>query len=293
VTDDGEGVDRVLPYTRVVGAIIVPFLVAAVILLYPLADRTDELFAWTILPPLTAMLLGSAYAGGIWFFVNVVRPNRWHAVRWGFPAVLLFATLLAVATFLHWDRFHHGHPTFIVWVTLYVTTPFLVLAAMIVNRREDPGLPDDRDLALPGWMRGLLAVVGLCALACGLCLFFLPSLGVELWAWKLTPLTARVCGAILTLPGMVNVWMLRDRRWSSFRQIVQAELVSLVLVVLALALRGGELLWSRPAAPLLVCGMVGSLLVFGGIYVWAERRRAAPGASRLSGPPSRAPEAPQ
>jgi hypothetical protein len=265
------GEDRILPYTRVVGAIIVPFLVAAVVLLYPLADRTDELFAWTILPPLTAMVLGSAYGGGIWFFVNVVRAERWHAVRRGFPAVLVFATLLAVATFVHWDRFHHGHLTFIVWVTLYATTPFLVLAAMVVNRRQDPGLPEARDGTLPVWMRALLALIGVCALVCGLCLFIVPSLGIELWAWKLTPLTARVCGAVLTLPGMVNVWMLRDARWSSFRILVQAELVALVLIVAALALRGGELLWSRPSAPLFVCGMAGSLLVFAGVYAWGER----------------------
>lgn len=265
--------DRVHPYTRVVGAIIIPFLVAAFVLLYPLADTTDRLFAWTIRPPITAMLLGSAYAGGIVFFVHVVRPNRWHAVRHGFPAVLLFATLLAVATFLHWDRFHFGHLSFIVWVTLYVTTPFLVLAAMIVNRGEDSGAVDRQDAVLPGWVRILLALIGLCSLVVGLVLFVAPQLAISIWAWPLTPLTARVCGAILTLPGMVNLWMLGDARWSAFRQIFQAQLVALALMLLALLLRGGELLWSRPSAALLVWGLVGSFVVYAALYVWAERRR--------------------
>ncbi|MDR6970166.1 hypothetical protein [Leifsonia shinshuensis] len=266
--------DRVHPFTRVVGAIIIPFLVAAVVLLYPLADTTDKLFAWTIRPPITAMLLGSAYVGGIVFFVHVVRPNRWHAVRHGFPAVLLFATLLAVATFLHWDRFHFGHLSFIVWVTLYVTTPFLVLAAMIVNRGEDPGRAvAEPDTTLPRWLRILLALIGLCSLVVGLVLFVAPQLAISMWAWPLTPLTARVCGAILTLPGMVNVWMLGDARWSAFRQIFQAQLVSLAAILLALLLRGGELLWSRPSAPLLVCGLAGAFVVYLALYVWAERRR--------------------
>lgn len=265
--------DRVHPYTRVVGAIIIPFLVAAFVLLYPLADTTDRLFAWTIRPPITAMLLGSAYAGGIVFFVHVVRPNRWHAVRNGFPAVLLFATLLAVATFLHWDRFHFGHLSFIVWVTLYVTTPFLVLAAMIVNRGEDSGAVDRQDAVLPGWVRILLALIGLGSLVVGLVLFVAPQLAISIWAWPLTPLTARVCGAILTLPGMVNLWMLGDARWSAFRQIFQAQLVALALMLLALLLRGGELLWSRPSAALLVWGLVGSFVVYAALYVWAERRR--------------------
>ncbi|GAA1447387.1 hypothetical protein [Leifsonia poae] len=264
--------DRILPYTRVVGAIIIPFLVAAFVILYPLADHTDTLFAWTIAPPLTAMLLGSAYFGGIWFFVHVVRPNRWHAVRYGFPAVLLFATLLAVATFLHWGKFHFGHISFIVWVTLYVTTPLMVLVAMILNRREDPRVPDERDVVIPAWVRILLAVVGLAALVVGLCLFVVPQIAIDVWGWKLTPLTARVCGAILTLPGMVNVWMLGDSRWSAFRQVFQAQLASLVFIALALAIRNRELLWARPSAAMFVCGILVSLLAYAAIYIWAEVR---------------------
>ncbi|MGO4594196.1 hypothetical protein AB4Z18_10285 [Leifsonia sp. 2TAF2] len=265
--------DRIHPYTRLVGAIILPFLVAAFVLLYPLADTTDLFFAWTIKPPITAMLLGSAYAGGIVFFVHVVRPNRWRSVRHGFPAVLLFATLLAVATFLHWDRFHFGHLSFIVWVTLYIATPFLVLAAMLVNRGEDPGGLIEQDAVLPGWVRILLALIGLCSLVTGLVLFIAPQLAISVWAWPLTPLTARVCGAILTLPGMVNVWMLGDARWSAFRQIFQAQLVALALMLIALAFRSGELLWARPSAALFVGGLGASFVAYVALYVWAERHR--------------------
>jgi len=265
--------DRIHPYTRVVGAIIVPFLVAAFVLLYPLADTTDALFAWTILPPLTAMLLGSAYAGGVVFLVHVVRPNTWRSVRHGFPAVLLFATLLAVATFLHWDRFHFGFLSFNVWVTLYVTTPFLILVAMILNRGEDDRSPSPQEVLLPAWVRILLALIGIGSLVTGLVLFLVPQVGIAVWAWPLTPLTARVCGAILTLPGMVNLWMLGDARWSAFRQIFQAQLLALALMLLALALRGGELLWSRPSAPLFVGGLTVSLVAYAALYGWAEARR--------------------
>ena len=82
-------------------------------------------------------------------------------------------------------------------------------------------------------------------------------------------------GAILTLPGMVNLWLLGDRRWSAFRRIFQAQLLSLVLILLALAFRGGELLWERPSAPVFVGGMVVSLAAYAGFYVWAEVTRAA------------------
>jgi hypothetical protein len=273
-----RGSDRILPYTRWVGAIIIPFLAIAFVILYLLPTQTDALFAWTINPPLTAMFLASAYAGGIWFFVQVVRPNIWHGVRYGFPAVFVFATLLCVSTFLHLGKFHSGHISFIVWITLYITTPFLVLAAMIVNAPADPRVPAERDLRIPVALRILLAVIGICALVTGLVLFVVPQVAIEVWAWQLTPLTARVCGAILTLPGLVNVWLLWDSRWSAFRQMFQAQLVSLVFITAALALRHDDLDWSRPAATIFVCGMVFSLLAYAGFYIWGEvgMRRAAP-----------------
>ncbi|WP_382308875.1 hypothetical protein [Herbiconiux sp. UC225_62] len=264
--------DRILPYTRVVSAIIIPFLVVASVLLYVLPGRTDELFAWTIAPPLTAMLLGCAYLGGIWFFAACLRLRSWHAIGWGFPAVFVFASLLAVATFLHWDRFHFGHISFIVWVTLYVTTPVLVLVAFILNRPRDPGVPDARDYAVPRWLRGLLAAIGLAAAVTGVVLFVAPQLAIDLWAWQLTPLTARVAGAILTLPGMVNVWLLVDGRWSAFRSVVQAELISLVFIVAALLIRWDDLLWVRPSAPIFFGGIVVSLLAYAAFYAYCESR---------------------
>ncbi|WP_345762566.1 hypothetical protein [Diaminobutyricibacter sp. McL0608] len=267
--------DRILRYTKWVALIIIPFLVVAWVLLYLLPGDTEQLFAWTIMPPLTAMFLASAYLGGIVFFINVLRPNTWHRVRHGFPAVLVFATLLSIATFLHWDRFHPGHISFIVWVTLYVVTPFLVLAVLILNRGQDPGVPDERDYALPLVVRVVLAVIGLCALVAGLFLFFSPQQTIAVWAWLLTPLTARVAGAVLTLPGVVNVWMLWDARWSAFRWVFQAQLASLVFIVAALGLRRDDLLWERPSAALFVGGMIFSLVAYAGFYIWCDARARA------------------
>lgn len=274
--DDLRGGDRVLPYTAGLSVFIIPFLVAAAVILYALPTRTEELFAWTIAPPLTAMLLASAYIGGIWFFLLVVRLRRWHRVKYGFWAVTVFATLLGIATVLHWDRFHFGHISFITWATLYATTPLLALAALLTNRRADDSLPETRDVAIPRPARWALAVIGILALVCGLAMFIAPALVLETWAWNLTPLTARVVGAVLTLPGMVNLWMLRDARWSAFRWVFQAQLVSLVFITLALVLGGGELQWSRPAAWLFVAGIAASLIVYGSFYAYVERRvRAA------------------
>jgi hypothetical protein len=41
---------------------------------------TDRLFAWHIRPTMTAMVLGSAYLGGAYFFVCAARARSWHTV---------------------------------------------------------------------------------------------------------------------------------------------------------------------------------------------------------------------
>jgi hypothetical protein len=269
----GVGTDAILGPTRWLGIVILPFLAAASVILYGFPTATDRLFAWTIAPPLTAMLLGSAYVGGIWFFARVVTERRWHRVVNGFPAVIVFASLAAVATVLHWDRFHPGHISFITWVVLYATTPFLVLAAWIANRRADAREAEPSDAVVPRGLRFTLAATGVLAIVAGLALFCFPAAFLDSWAWQLTPLTARIVGAILTLPGMVDILFLVDSRWSAFRAIFQAQILSLGFIVVALVLRRGDLEWSRPAAPAFVGGIILSLVLYCATYVACERRR--------------------
>ncbi|WP_246854156.1 hypothetical protein [Naasia sp. SYSU D00057] len=267
-----DGPDRIRPLTRWTAIAVLPFLVAAVVLLYALASETETLFAWTIEPPFTAMLLGSAYVGGIWYFAQVVVQDRWHRVKYGFPAVVAFATLLGAATLVHWDRFHFGHISFITWATLYLVTPVLTLVALARNWREDDGRPERRDGTLPLAVRLVLAAIGAAALLTGLTLFAFPALFAEIWAWDLTPLTSRIVGGVLTLPGVVNLWLLVDARWTAFRWMLQAELASLVFMVGAVLFAGGDLRWDRPLAPIFVALILGALVVYLAVYVWAERR---------------------
>ncbi len=122
--------DRIYSFTRVLAIIIIPFLVAASLMLYLFPARTGELFAWPVQPPMTAMMLAAAYIGGIYFFACVALAKQWHTIKAGFPPVVLFAGLLGIATILHWDRFTPNHISFLTWTALYFTTPFLVFGAL-------------------------------------------------------------------------------------------------------------------------------------------------------------------
>jgi hypothetical protein len=50
--------DRILPETRVLAGVVVPVLLAAAVILFIFPDKTTELFAWTIQPPMSALLMG-------------------------------------------------------------------------------------------------------------------------------------------------------------------------------------------------------------------------------------------
>ena len=114
-----------------------------------------------------------------------------------------------------------------------MATPVLVLVAIILNLREDDRQPEGDDVEIPALVAVRARARRRRRTVTGLVLFIVPSLLIDAWAWDVTPLTARVVGAVLTLPGMVNVWMLWDDRWSAFRRVFQAQLVSLACILVA------------------------------------------------------------
>lgn len=270
------GDDRLLAATRWTALVIVPFLIVAVVVLLAAPERSGELFAWPIAPPMSAYLLASAYLGGIAYFVGVWRERRWHRVRHGLPAVLVFAGALLVTTLLHLERFSQNLP-FWVWLALYASTPVAVVVLLRLQRGADPMSPDAQDAVVPRAAAVVLAAIGLGALAVGGAALAAPAWVAELWAWQLTPLTARATGAVLTLTGVVNLAMLRDERWSAFRILFGAQLLSLAAIVVSLLVRRDDLLWDRPLTVPFLCLVAVAALAYGGVAAWCERRlRAAP-----------------
>jgi hypothetical protein len=263
--------DRVLVTTRVVAYVIVPFLLVAVAVLYPVPGDTQRLFAWHIVPTLTAMLLGSAYLGGAYFFARAGSATAWHTIKGGFVPVAVFASLMGIATIIHWDKFNHRHVAFWLWAFLYFTTPFLVVWVWWRNRRYDrPPAPGDR-LLTPLAAR-LTAAVGGLALAMGLFLFLAPAAAKAIWPWSLTPLTARVLGAVFCL-GLAGLGALVDRRWSSARLPMQVALVMLTLMVVAGARAARQLDPHNALAWLFALGFVGLTGAIGVLY-WSMERQS-------------------
>lgn len=270
-----ENDDRVLPLTRALAVVIIPFLIVAFLILYLVPERSGELFAWPIGPPMTAMMLAAAYLGGAFFFTRVALTKRWHTVALGFLPVSAFAGFLGIATLLHWDAFSSGHPSFIVWAALYLGLPPVIVLTWFLNRGTDPRTPDTSYLPIPYSVRAGLGLVGVVLITLSLFFMVFPEVVVDYWPWRLSLLTGRVMAALFVLPGVVAVGMALDGRWTSARIILQAQIGSIILIVLAVFLSRDHIDWTRFTAYVFAGGM--ALLGLGLLilYRWMERRTAA------------------
>jgi hypothetical protein len=267
----------VLPATRILSVFIIPFLLIAFVVLYfyPSAKDTAHLFAWKISPPFTPMLLGSVYLGGSYFFLRAARATEWHRVEGGFLSVGLFATLMGIATIVHWNKFIHSNVAFWLWAGLYFTTPFLVFGVWFWNQREESKTAPD-DLVLSPVAVIVIGVLGVAAAASSAFLFLLPKTAIHIWPWKLSELTARVTGAIFAL-GVAGMGAFVDKRWSGARILLQVEGFMLALIFIAAVRAHRDFNTSRPLCWLFATGFVGLAVATGILYARMEgRARTAP-----------------
>jgi hypothetical protein len=239
---------RTNPLTRWVAGFIVLILADAAQLLSFYPARTAELFAWDIQPPLTAMVLASAYIGGGYFFARVLFGAPWERVAPGFPPVIVFVWLAAGATALHLDRFIHESLPFAAWATLYVATPIGVPLLYAYNRGRFER-PESEPLPRP--LRLALAAAGALVVAVGIVMFVAPSVAIDVWPWTLTPLNSRIVAAVVALFGSVWISVAADGTAAGARIPLEAHAIGLAALLVALARDGEGLVVAAVAALML------------------------------------------
>jgi hypothetical protein len=282
--------DRVLTATRVLGAVIVPFLLVAFGLLYLFPDDTRHWFAWDVQPTITPLLMGAGYIAGAYFFVHVAGETRWHRIQVGFLPVTAFTLFMAIGTFNHLDRFDTQHVAFWIWVGLYVTTPVLVPLAWWHNRATDPGTPEPGEPALPRFARHTLLIAGTFQSAIALVLLLSPSTMIEQWPWTLTPLTAQTLGGWFALPGVTALMMGLDGRWSAIRITLQSQMIGLALILAGTARAWEDIDTGNALAYVFVAGLAGLFVALLALeWAMVARQRAGsvsagPAATRVAAP---------
>jgi uncharacterized integral membrane protein len=265
-----------LPLTRATLFAFALLTFLAVIVLFVFSAQTENYFAWTIQPPVTAAFLGAAYGGGCVLVALSIRTGAWINARLPLLTILLFAVLTLIATLLHIDRFHFSAPGAIAqfaawfWLIVYIAVP-LALAVVLVAQERMPGGHPPRRLPLPRWVAAMLLIQGSILLIAGVVLYVWPTTENSTWPWQLTPLTARATGAWLISFGAAALLALRENC------MIRLQISSLAygvfgLLELIAALRfAGDLRWDEPAAWLFV--IIATSIALTGGYGWFAARR--------------------
>jgi hypothetical protein len=243
--------------TRVIAGAIVVILLDATQLLFLYPARTDTLWAWKLQPEVTAMVLGSVYAGGAYFFARILFGAPWPRVAAGVPAVIVFVWMAGIATLLHLDRFIKDGAPFAAWVALYAVTPFLVPWLVARNHRLYGGPSGP---SLPRALTVVLGAVGGGLLVIGVLFLIAPDAAIDSWPWPLTPLTARVVGAVLAMYGTVWLAVAVHRTWAGARIPLEAHAIGLAFLLLGIVRDEDVVDWGNALA-IVIAAVAAAMLV--------------------------------
>lgn len=249
------------------------FLAGLVLFVFPL--RTDEFFAWTVNPPMTAVFLGAAYWASAGLEVTGARSASWESARLTVWPVFVFTTLTFGVTLLHLDRFHLSQgiaPTAQIatwaWLAIYAMVPLAMLAISWMQIRSRPPAPRSETAGqpvLPIALRLLLVGIAGVLLLYGAALLAVPIQAATWWPWTLSELTARAIGAWLVGLGWSAAQGQLSGDLRTVRPVALTSVAFVILQVFALLRHGDALTWPSAQA----IGFVAGLLAIGVAGGWA------------------------
>jgi hypothetical protein len=238
--------------------------------LFVFPSNTDDLFAWTIQPPLTAAFLGASYWASTTLAAACASEREWWRARAFAAPYFVAGVVLLVVTLVHWDRFHMDEVTGWLWLILYAIFPPSV-ALLLGRQLRVPGGPPPPGPAIHPALLALIGLQGAVMVALGTALIIAPEDAASLWPWQVTPLTGRAIGTFVLSQGTLSLMVCLERDWSRVRPPMLQMLVLGTLQLVAVA-RFSDTLDFDTAGAWLYVGFVASLLAVG---VYGTRRVVA------------------
>jgi hypothetical protein len=245
--------------------------------LFVFPTHTDDLFAWTIQPPLTAAFLGASYWASTTLAVACASERDWARGRAFAAPYFIAGVVLLWVTIVHWDRFHMDEVTGWLWLILYAIFPPSVLL-LLGRQLRTPGTEPPRGPRIATPILALIGLQGVVMVALGTALVVAPEDASSLWPWQLTPLTGRAIGTFVLSQGTLSLMVCLERDWARVRPPMLQMLVLGTLHLVAVARFSDTLDWDSAGAWLYV-GFVASVLAVG---VYGTRRAVEVRSARLS-----------
>jgi len=275
-----------LKATKVTAIIVMPVLFAAFVILFPFANHTKALWAWTIHPRMSAITMASGYLGGVWFFYRVATSKEPHRVAGGLLAAWVFTAMLGLTTIIHWDIFNHDHISFWAWTFLYLASPIFLPFLFLANRRASSPTGGGPDVPRVGVFA--LVAVGVTQVVAGITWFIAPHLAIDNWPWTLTKPSCRSIASFVTFSGTLLLWILVDRRWSAVQFGIEALTIGLTVTSIGALIANDDFTGPGYAVVLYVLALITLLGLFGTLIVtnsrWAGKIRLRPAGSSSARP---------
>jgi hypothetical protein len=254
----------------------------ATLALFVLAETTEETFAWTIDPPLTAAFIGAGYAAGCVLVVLCLRDPVWVHSRVPVLTIFVFVVLTLAATLLHINRMHFdddfgglhvlAKAAAWFWLAVYLVVPVAMLVLIVVQERAPGEDPPPRH-PVPVVLRIALAVESAVLLVVGGMIYVVPTTATSVWPWPLTPFTGRVVAAWLIAFGLATALAAVAGDLRRLRTAAIAYTVFGVLVLVAVARFASTLDWNQPTSWIFV-GLT-LAVVLTGAAGWVQAPRPA------------------
>jgi len=216
----------------------------ATVALFVLSKSTDETFAWTIDPPLTAAFIGSGYAAGFVLVVLCLRDPLWVHSRLPVLTILVFVVLTTAATLIHINRMHFdddfggldllAKAAAWFWLAVYLVVPVAMLVLFIRQERAAGDDPPPRH-PVPVALRVALAIESAVLLVVGALIYLRPASAASVWPWALSPFTGRVVAAWLLAFGLATALAAASGDMRRLRTSTIAYTVFGVLVLVSVA----------------------------------------------------------
>ncbi len=227
---------------RAILGVIVPFG----LLLYFLPGDTEIYWAWEIVHPRSAILIGAAYLGAVLYYIMLLKQNDWQQAMNGMGGLVVFCLFLLLATMMHWDEFRPYHPTTLVWLLFYYVGPVMVPIAYRRQRGSEAshgGAMGERELP-PGWRLWLIMRGFFYAALAILWLFTAPAMSAA-WPWMIGPLELQVFSGQLAIIGWSGLVLLHGgRSWRNCRLGLLLSAAIGILQVVGLLFGGEPYYWT-------------------------------------------------
>ena len=230
------------------------------------ATNTEDLFSWSIAPPLSAATLGAFYWSALVLMLPLAAGGPWRHARPAVFPVATIAVLLLAATLIELETLDLDSFFGWFWLAVYSVVPILLGLAIFDQLRRSELETRGAVVPFTPHLRIALAVEGAAMLVLGAVMFALPDTANEVWPWALGDLTSRVMGAFVVGIGLAAAIAVYENDIVVFRGSARAYAALGVLALLALLhhrddLDGGGLatgIYAGFLAAILATGLYGS-----------------------------------